>query len=121
MLMLMRCRERTGCGATGADDKLLIMSTRRDTRKFEQILECSKVALLLHDFPTSKQAEKTDSANASTYSIALTGLATVQEGAEAERCRGIHLAVRSLIPIRPYRIPRWSAAMVSTSQCDPGL
>lgn len=115
--MLIRCRERTGCGATaaGADDKLLIMSTRRDTRKFEQILECSKVALLLHDFPTSKQAEKTDSANASTYSIALTGLATVQEGAEAERCRGIHLAVRSLISIRPYRIPRRSAAMVSTS------
>jgi hypothetical protein len=57
MLMLIRCRERTGCGATAADadDKLLIMSTRRDTRKFEQILECSKVALLLHDFPTSKQ------------------------------------------------------------------
>jgi hypothetical protein len=47
-------------------EEVIILSTRRNTKKFYQIVENPKVAVLIHDFPVAKQ-----------WSITLNGVAEV--------------------------------------------
>lgn len=48
-------------------DEVLIFTTRRNTKKFQQIQHCSNVAVLAHDFPHLVHAQNASSSQ-STYS-----------------------------------------------------
>ena len=67
-------------------EEVLILSTRRNTKKFYQIIENPKVAVLIHDFPVevvvtspSNSGESTvaDRKTAKQWSITLNGVAEV--------------------------------------------
>lgn len=73
--------------------EVLIMSTRRDTKKFLQLTRNKNVALLVHDFSSSDEANYAPGDDGgSKFSITLNGTVEVQQGALAERYRAIHLA-----------------------------
>ena len=75
--------------------EVLIISTQRKTKKFELITCNNQVALLVHDFNTSADADATNYQQMdgrTRYSITLNGVVSVQEGELAERYRAIHLA-----------------------------
>ena len=75
--------------------EVLIISTQRKTKKFELITRNNQVALLVHDFNTSADADATNYQQMdgrTRYSITLNGVVSVQEGELAERYRAIHLA-----------------------------
>lgn len=60
------------------DEELLILCTRRDTKKYKQIMNSSNVAVLLHDFPhLSNLTEEATEAHGRTLSITLNGRVTV--------------------------------------------
>ena len=79
---------------TEAGGEVLVISTRRDTKKYAMLLVNSQVALLVHDF-SSASAE--DDANYSTrqgkarYTITLKGTVQEAHGDVAERYRAVHL------------------------------
>ena len=84
------------------DEEIVIMATKRDTKKFRQISQSGHVALLIHDFPHLKlneegepESPRDDSSGAAkgacTYSITLNGVAEIATGDFAERLRAIHL------------------------------
>lgn len=59
-------------------EEVIILSTRRNTKKFYQIVENPKVAVLIHDFPET--ASSTPAAEKSKqWSITLNGVAEVSE------------------------------------------
>jgi uncharacterized pyridoxamine 5'-phosphate oxidase family protein len=67
-------------------EEVIILSTRRNTKKFYQIVENPKVAVLIHDFPVeavetlptgSMKIEEEGSKNAKQWSITLNGVAEV--------------------------------------------
>ena len=90
------------------DEELIIMSTRRDTRKFQLLQDSSQVSLLIHDFNSPatfgraaeiKESEGgagrgtySEEAETGTYSITLSGNAQIETGERAERLRKLHLA-----------------------------
>ena len=55
------------------EDEEIIKSTRNDTMKYQQLLECPNVAILVHDFPNQKK--DLDAQGGRTYSITLNGVA----------------------------------------------
>ena len=55
-------------------DEVLIFTTRRDTKKFKQIQDCSNVAVLAHDFPHLQDSSK-DVIFSRKWSITLNGTA----------------------------------------------
>ena len=63
----------------------IIMTTRRNTKKFESILANPKVAILVSDFDHRSVSDATG-----TCSITLNCEVSVPGGAEAERLRAIH-------------------------------
>ena len=85
---------------------LLVLTTRRATRKFGALVAVPRVAVLMHDFAHAHAGaaagaafgEAPDAAGADgaashgTLSVTLYGDASVLEGAEAERLRAVHLA-----------------------------
>ena len=79
------------------EEELVIMCTKRDTKKFRQIVKSNTVALLIHDFPHLKLDDTADDvaavadAKGQTYSITLNGVAEVPQGEFAEKLRTIHL------------------------------
>jgi hypothetical protein len=94
------------------EEEVVIMATKRDTKKFRQITRSNTVALLIHDFPHLKlneeggpESPREDSgendgggaaegrarSSSCTYSITLNGIAEIATGDFAERLRGIHL------------------------------
>jgi len=82
-------------GLEEPDSEVMVISTRRDTKKFQIITENHNVALLVHDFDTGAGG---DAANyiqidsTTRYSITLNGTVKVQQGELAERYRAVHLA-----------------------------
>ena len=62
------------------------MTTRRDTRKYQALMQQPQVAILVHDF------ERTSDIGKGTLSITLRGRAIEQTGEVAERLRSAHLA-----------------------------
>lgn len=60
------------------EEEILILSTRRNTKKFEQILESPKVAVLIHDFPNIEIPVPAVAENhGKSWSITLNGLCKV--------------------------------------------
>jgi hypothetical protein len=64
----------------------IVMTTRRDTKKFAALVANPKVALLVHDFKEGARGV------VGTCSITLYGNCVVQSGEAAERLRLVHLA-----------------------------
>lgn len=56
--------------------EVIILSTRRDTKKFEQILRNPKVAVLIHDFPHLEQ--ESGGHHGKSWSITLNGTCKVR-------------------------------------------
>lgn len=59
------------------------MTTRSDTMKYEQLLTCPTVAILVHDFPHRKA--DVDAEGGKTYSITLHGVAKYVYGKRERR------------------------------------
>jgi nitroimidazol reductase NimA-like FMN-containing flavoprotein (pyridoxamine 5'-phosphate oxidase superfamily) len=76
-------------------DEVLVMTTRRDTKKYEMLGSNRQVALLVHEFSNDgAQDESTNYATVegrSRYSITLNGLAQEATGELAEKYRQLHL------------------------------
>jgi hypothetical protein len=79
-------------------DEVIILCTKRETKKFRQIVKSNTVALLIHDFPHLKLDEDAKSEqgrprteSGKTYSITLNGTCEVTTGLYAEKLRTIHL------------------------------
>ena len=72
------------------EEELIVMSTRRDTKKFD-LLKCQRgVAMLVHDFGSSNLGN--DNEVQGTYSITLNGdCFIVEDNMDAERYRQRHL------------------------------
>ena len=60
----------------------IVLSTRRDTKKFAAIISNPRVAVLVHDFVGDH----------GTASVTINGTMHVTEGEQEERCRAAHLA-----------------------------
>lgn len=73
------------------DGEVIIMSTNRNTKKFEMLRQQNGVALLVHDFDKA-QSDGGTALVASTRSITLNGNCRILEGADEERYRAAHLA-----------------------------
>eukprot|EP00927_Polykrikos_kofoidii_P085784 TRINITY_DN9418_c0_g1_i1.p1 TRINITY_DN9418_c0_g1~~TRINITY_DN9418_c0_g1_i1.p1 ORF type:complete len:259 (-),score=34.76 TRINITY_DN9418_c0_g1_i1:46-822(-) len=72
-------------------DEVIIMTTRKDTQKYLNLLAHPHVALLVHDFPTLREGETSENHNR-TYSITLYGTVRVPANEEQDkRYRQIHL------------------------------
>lgn len=95
------------------DDHLggvLVMTTRRNTKKFAALQSNPAVAILVHDFGTLRSTAPAEQAQqggeegagmpqaVGTCSITLYGDAVVVEGAAADRLRAAHLACNSRYP-----------------------
>mmetsp|Transcript_5980 Transcript_5980/g.11553 ORF Transcript_5980/g.11553 Transcript_5980/m.11553 type:complete len:287 (-) Transcript_5980:137-997(-) len=78
----------------GDEQDIIVITTRRDTRKFELMQQSPCVSLLLHDFPiTATQRKHQGTLNFQrTLSVSIQGKACLQTGAQAERYRKLHLA-----------------------------
>jgi len=74
-------------------DEVIIMTTRRDTQKYHNLLGQPRVAMLVHDFPTLRDQETSDDIGFSrTYSITLYGkVGLPANSAQEEKYRQIHL------------------------------
>merc|ERR1740121_1496675 len=73
------------------EEEVIIMTTRRDTLKYQNLLSMPRVALLVHDFPTVRGQEESSGFNR-TYSITLYGnVHKPQDSEQEERFRAIHL------------------------------
>jgi len=71
-------------------EEILIMTTRRNTKKFEQMMTNSKVAVLIHDFP-NLDIDK-NKTNGNTVSITLNGYSNIIQNEDtATKYRNIHL------------------------------
>jgi hypothetical protein len=72
---------------------ILVMSTRRNTLKFEAMTRNNNVAVLLHDFDGRRQESATTvpSATHGTLAVTIYGKALLQEGDVAARMRAEHL------------------------------
>eukprot|EP00930_Biecheleria_cincta_P068385 TRINITY_DN5578_c0_g2_i1.p1 TRINITY_DN5578_c0_g2~~TRINITY_DN5578_c0_g2_i1.p1 ORF type:complete len:279 (+),score=54.28 TRINITY_DN5578_c0_g2_i1:76-837(+) len=71
-------------------DEVIVMTTRRDTQKYYNLLAQPKVALLVHDFPTLRDQE--EKCHGRTYSITLYGkVALPQHQKQEEKYRQLHL------------------------------
>ena len=57
------------------EEEILIMTTRRDTKKYDHMKNCNKVAVLIHDFPNLEIDKNKTSGN--TVSITLNGISNI--------------------------------------------
>ena len=73
------------------EEEIIIMTTRRNTTKYQAIQKLDLATLLIHDFPTDKAARAADKAYAKTHSITLYGNVTILSGEDAEQMRSKHL------------------------------
>lgn len=67
------------------EEEVIIMSTNRNTKKFDMLRRQGGVALLVHDFAQHGDGTEGD------YSITLNGQCSILEGEDAERYRASHL------------------------------
>ena len=69
--------------------EVIVLSTRKDTLKLQNLLQSPQVAILVHDFPHLQNSKKENYGN--TYSITLYGTTRVADGDEADFFRQKHL------------------------------
>ena len=76
--------------------EVMVLSTQRQTKKYEILTANENVALLVHDFATHLDGDKDSNyeklGTRTKYSITLNGTVRVETGELAERYRQIHLA-----------------------------
>mmetsp|Transcript_22575 Transcript_22575/g.50941 ORF Transcript_22575/g.50941 Transcript_22575/m.50941 type:complete len:220 (-) Transcript_22575:121-780(-) len=74
--------------------ELLVFTTRRDTKKCDNLLMNPRVAILLHDFPHLRKDRELKGAGSGSFSITLYGAARVldEKTADSEELRAKHLA-----------------------------
>lgn len=77
-------------------DEVIIMTTRKNTQKYQNLLSYSRVALLVHDFPTQRGTTEEQLSRGGgynrTYSITLYGTVRMPDDPQQEeRYRQIHL------------------------------
>ena len=73
------------------EDEIIILTTRRNTTKYQAIEKLDLVTLLIHDFPTDKASRAADTGYTKTHSITLYGNASILCGDDAEEMRSKHL------------------------------
>jgi nitroimidazol reductase NimA-like FMN-containing flavoprotein (pyridoxamine 5'-phosphate oxidase superfamily) len=78
----------------GGENGVIVMSTRRNTKKFQALLSNPNVAVLLHDFSAGSSLEDTESA----CSVTVYGTVSIMDGAKAEELRASHLSANPLYP-----------------------
>jgi Pyridoxamine 5'-phosphate oxidase len=75
------------------DGEIMILSTNRQTKKFDMLQQQNGVALLVHDFGGQHQGESSDGGGGGMYTITLNGTCRiVDDPIKAERYRQAHLA-----------------------------
>ena len=57
------------------EEEILILTTRKDTKKYKHMVNCNKVAVLIHDFPNLEVDKHKTSGN--TVSITLNGISSI--------------------------------------------
>ena len=73
------------------EDEIIILTTRRNTTKYQAIEKLDLVTLLIHDFPTDKASRAADTGYTKTHSITLYGNVSILSGDDAEEMRSKHL------------------------------
>ena len=73
------------------EDEIIILTTRRNTTKYQAIEKLDLVTLLIHDFPTDKASRAADTGYTKTHSITLYGNVSILCGDDAEEMRSKHL------------------------------
>eukprot|EP00903_Cladosiphon_okamuranus_P018610 g17131.t1 len=77
-------------------DEVIILSTRRDTKKYKLVQTGRNVAILVHEFPDAGVGCSSGGGGgggggcSTKVTITLNGRATIQEGEQAERYRDLH-------------------------------
>ena len=72
---------------------VLVLTTRKDTKKFRALQTTSSVAVLIHDFDSVRRDGETQDAIApGSLSVTVYGETSVTNGEVAERLRAVHLA-----------------------------
>lgn len=66
------------------DGEVVILTTRKDTKKFKMLTKQKGIALLVHDFGGEGEGE-------GLYSITMNGECNIVEGEKAEKYRAAHL------------------------------
>jgi hypothetical protein len=70
----------------------MIMTTRRDTKKYQSLDQNPKVAILIHDFETLRQGgEQTQRRNEGTFSVTVYGDVKIIDKDNDEMYRSHHL------------------------------
>jgi hypothetical protein len=71
---------------------VIILCTRRSTKKYSHLVKNSKVAVLIHDFPNLHTPDVADESHGKTWSITLNGSCTILEpgNEEGEKLRAVH-------------------------------
>ena len=69
-------------------EEVIIMCTRRNTKKFEQMTSSNSVAVLIHDFPHLSEGQ---SGHNKTMSVTLSGVSEVCSASEEAKFRELHL------------------------------
>mmetsp|Transcript_1247 Transcript_1247/g.1294 ORF Transcript_1247/g.1294 Transcript_1247/m.1294 type:complete len:129 (+) Transcript_1247:131-517(+) len=74
------------------EEECLILCTRKDTKKYQQIKNNPKIAVLIHDFP-HLAATDGDENHGKTFSVTLNGYCEVYDAgnSRSEKYRNIHL------------------------------
>jgi hypothetical protein len=72
------------------EEEVIILSTNRNTKKYDMLTQQKGVALLVHDFGTGESSSG-DNSTVTGYSITLNGTCQIEEGPSAERHRAAHL------------------------------
>jgi nitroimidazol reductase NimA-like FMN-containing flavoprotein (pyridoxamine 5'-phosphate oxidase superfamily) len=73
------------------EEDVIVMTTRRDTKKFVLMENCESVSLLIHDFPHVKAVDERDTHYNRTLSLSIYGLVRIEEGTRAMKYKKIHL------------------------------
>jgi hypothetical protein len=75
------------------EEEVIILSTNRNTKKYDMLTQQKGVALLVHDFGSgeSSSSSSTNNTVSAGYSITLNGTCQIEAGPNAERHRAAHL------------------------------
>lgn len=74
------------------EEDVIVMTTRRDTKKYALMENSDSVSLLIHDFPQVKETDDDSASFKRTLSLSIMGLIRIEGGPRAAKYRDIHLA-----------------------------